>query len=59
VANMLLLRPSIISTVRPARGAIDNEPPLGLNESLQHAIDQLLCHGEDEIVSVVFDLVAI
>jgi signal transduction histidine kinase len=55
VANMLLLASIDYSQRSTGKGAIDNEVPLHLNESLQHAIDQLVPMAKMRSVSVVFD----
>jgi signal transduction histidine kinase len=55
VANMLLLASIDYSQGSTGEGAVDNEVPLGLNESLQHAIDQLVPMAKMRSVSVVFD----
>lgn len=55
VANMLLLASIDYSQRSTGNGAIDNEVSLRLNESLQHAIDQLVPMAKMRSVSVVFD----
>ena len=47
VANMLLLASIDYFQRSTGKGAIDNEAPLGLNESLQHR--SACAHGEDQI----------
>lgn len=55
VANMLLLASIDYSLRSTDMGAVDNEMPLRLNDSLQHAIDQLVPMAKLRSVSVVFD----
>jgi signal transduction histidine kinase len=55
VANMLLLASIDYSLRETGKGAVDNELPPRLNESLQHVIDQLEPMAELKSVSVVFD----
>jgi signal transduction histidine kinase len=55
VANMLLLASIDYSQRSKRNAAVDNESPLRLNESLQHAIDQLVPMAKMKSVSVVFD----
>lgn len=55
VAKMLLLASIDYSQRSTAECAVDNEVPLRLNESLQHAIDQLVPMAKMRSISVVFD----
>ena len=55
VANMLLLASIDYSQGSTGEGVVDNEVPLDLNESLQHAIDRLVPMAKMKSVSVRFD----
>jgi signal transduction histidine kinase len=55
VADMLLLASIDYSQGSAGESAVDNRAPLGLNESLQHAINQLVPMAKMKSVSVVFD----